>query len=245
MATFQGLDAAVRQVLVDVRGQGIEAARKHFIAAARAGRDEVIDQAVRRAGQAPETRQAVDGQLGAQLESVKPGGRITFGFDYGQEVVQTALMLLRHASPIASGKYRDGHRVMESATLIYTTWGGGLPGKILAIISNDVPYSRRIEIGIKKDGTPFVTDTPPRVYERVAKDMAKRFDGDMLDVGYWFVEIAGGYVIKGRLHRRVSYKANRRSKGFRQGKRSRILSNSQHKGKAVRYPAIVITRKVN
>lgn len=233
---FAQLDRGVQRFLVDARGKAVEEAKRLFAQEHRARVREVVEDAKRRSGSVPGQETAVDGRIGVPLEQVKQ--RALTSFEYINEIVDVALMLLRQASPVDSGDYRTSHHVVDGAKVSY----GARQSNRAVVISNDKPYSRRLEIGVKKDGTPFVADVPPRIYERVAKELQRRYDGATMDVSYAFVELPGGYVIKGRLSRRVAYKRSRRSSGFRKGATSRVLSNAGQKGKALRYPALVITQ---
>jgi hypothetical protein len=233
---FAQLDKGVQRFIVDGRGKSIVEARKLLAREHRARVAQAVQEAERRGGTRPETKTSVDGRLGASLDQVKERALTTI--DVSVEILDIALMLLRQASPVDSGEYRTSHAVIEGARVSY---GAGQSNRS-TVISNTVPYARRLEIGVKKDGSPFVADVPPRIYERVARELQRRYDSAAIDINFAFVELPGGYVIKGRLSRRVAYRRSRRSRGFRQGAASRVLSNSRDKGKALRYPAIVITR---
>lgn len=233
---FAQLDRGVQTFIVDGRGKALVEGRKMLAREHRARVAEAVKEAERRGGSKPDTETSVDGRLGVPLEQVKERALTTI--DVSVEIVDIALMLLRQASPVDSGDYRNAHAVIEGAKVSY----GAAASNRSTVISNTEPYARRLEIGVKKDGTPFVAEVPPRIYERVARELQRKYDSAAIDINFAFVELPGGYVIKGRLSRRVAFRRSRRSRGFRQGAASRLLSNTRDKGKALRYPAIVITR---
>jgi hypothetical protein len=43
------------------------------------------------------------------------------------------------------------------------------------VISNPVPYARKIEIGKTRSGRPFVIQVPPRIYERAAMALRSKY----------------------------------------------------------------------
>jgi len=142
-------------------------------------------------GKNPPYKVFVDGRLNAPLESVKPAGVIEFVWDETLPivVVERGLEWLREESPVVSGTYRDSH----------TLYVNGSPAARLPeayrgeeiMISNPVPYARKIEVGRTRAGRAFVIQVPNRIYERVARRLQQRFDNVAAITFAWVPLTAG------------------------------------------------------
>jgi hypothetical protein len=86
------------------------------------------------------------------------------------------------------------------------------------VILNTSPYARRLEVGTRPDGRPFVIQVKPRIVEETAILARSRF-GNMAKLSFGYFDLASGYTL-------------RRSAGRARGRRS---------GAAIRYPGIRIT----
>jgi hypothetical protein len=87
------------------------------------------------------------------------------------------------------------------------------------VILNTSPYARRLEIGKRRDGRPFVIQVKPRIVEEIAITARARF-GNVAKLSFSYFDLASGYTL-------------RRSAGRAKSRRS---------GAAIRYPGIRITR---
>lgn len=132
-------------------------------------------------GYEPEHKLTIDGRQTYRIgDDINPDrGTVVYAFamfaERVQEIVDAALEALRDASPVVSGAYHDGHSLYVNDQPV-----DELPDTVSAsdaiMIANPVPYARRIEVGKRADGTPFVIQVEPRVYERVTKTIiAPRF----------------------------------------------------------------------
>lgn len=179
---------------------------------ARKTRDELIAK-----GEAPPFYQTfVDGHEGAAEETVRlDGGAILYRFNVLGLAATFALEYARRRSPEQSGEYRDSWVVFVDGQV----WGkefDRIPADATVILTNHAPYHRRIDTGGQRGiGRKIVEDTRQAVMARW---------GGVLDVARQFVEIPGGYILKGRARAR--------------GKRR--LRASQRAGAAMQYPAIVM-----
>lgn len=141
----------------------------------------------------------VDGRRGAKEEAVRADGRIVY--DYGRlaEVVQAAMDLLFELSPVLSGEYRMGHTLfvngIEARNL--ADWDG--EGEV--IISNPLPYARKIELGKMKMRVPG-TD---HVYEQAEWLMLQRF-GNQARIKFTYRGLSGGSVLTGKAHGESQYR---------------------------------------
>lgn len=90
----------------------------------------------------------VDGVAGAREEDVKVNGRIVYRYPRHEEVVRAAMDLLFELSPVLSGEYRLGHTILVDGAAVsdLSAWDG--TGEV--VITNLLPYSRKIEAGKMK-----------------------------------------------------------------------------------------------
>ena len=113
-----------RQFAVFTEKVSGETARKERVASvARKVLDDTLTRNARIIGRRPEYRQYVDGVEGAALESIKPGGKIVFRFEFGVGVAQVIVSLLRASSPYdptpdGLPHYRDRHFVIVDDVIV-------------------------------------------------------------------------------------------------------------------------------
>jgi hypothetical protein len=133
----------------------------------------------------------VDGVRGAREEQVTPDGTIIYVYPRLDEVVQAAMELLFELSPVLSGAYRMGHTLfvdgVEARNL--EAWSG--QGQIL--ISNVLPYSRKIELGKMSMRVPG----SDHVYEQAEFALRQRF-GNQARIVFTFRGLMGGSVLTTR-----------------------------------------------
>lgn len=185
-------------------------AQKALAKFSRQERDKVVAAKQTRSGQPVQYTTAVNGRLGASEDSVILPGPIVYTFDSGTEVGAYLLDFLQARAPKETGDYirgfffiQDGRRVTTAAAL--------KPGKPFYII-NDRPFSRKIEIGAME------MRVPPHIFEDANQAARRRF-GNMARFRVQFLELTGGYVLKGR------------------GRRRRRKSRA---GEPMRYPAVFV-----
>ena len=133
----------------------------------------------------------VDGVRGAREEQVRPDGTIIYVYPRLDEVVQAAMELLFELSPVLSGAYRMGHTLfvdgVEARNL--EDWSG--EGQIL--ISNVLPYSRKIELGKMTMRVPG----SDHVYEQAEFALRQRF-GNQARIIFTYRGLMGGSVLTTR-----------------------------------------------
>lgn len=119
-------------------------------------------------GRVPHYTVAVDGRMGAALESVKPDGVIIteFDVDFDKEVLTWLHDQLRIHSPISDGRdpdpnveYLDSHKLFADGN--ETDIAGEIPAAREFVFVNTVPYAAKIERGES-------TQAPDGVYQVVA-----------------------------------------------------------------------------
>lgn len=185
-------------------------------------------------GRVPPRTITVDGQKGASLDSVKPGGS---GIIVEWEIVSDVLVwigqTLRDRSPKISGDFRDGWTLLADG--VEVPKGGKTPPDVSVFtFVNAVPYARKIEVGKTESGRDFVIQVPNRIAERTAKDAQSRF-GNIAKIRSVWISLNSAYTLK----------HNQASRSFAGGKMH--VSSRQRPdraaGSSITYPAITVTLK--
>lgn len=126
---------------------------------------------------------------GNPIEQVQLPGPIVYHYRQRAHelsaIVAAAIRSLQEASPVVSGTYRDNHWLyVDGAPVtaspdepaIAAALKDARPGAIV-MVANPVPYSRRLEVGVTQSGRAFVVQVPPRIYDRVGKQLQDRYAG--------------------------------------------------------------------
>lgn len=176
------------------------------------------------AGARPQVRTIVDGRIGASEDAVQPYGLIRYEFSHLGEIALAAMEAVRERVPRKSGRYRDSWFVMVDGAPVAPN---AIPlSADEVIIVSDEPYSRRLLVGKRKDGRPFVlTNLAPGFMELAREDVARRF-GNQVRVRVQFIALKGAYRLAS------SYTAPGQRKAYK-GKRA---------GDEITYPALIIRR---
>jgi hypothetical protein len=153
----------------------------------------------------------VNDRVGASIQSVEPPGPIVYTAVWWPEILEYGLSYAAERSPVLSGRFRRSWFAMENGTPV--TDFDAIPLNAECIITNDQPYSRKIEVGHMH------MSVPPGVVEDLVSALRRKF-GNLITVRRRFIPLEGAYVTK---------RASRRRRRARPG--GRVLS----------YPAAVIT----
>lgn len=176
-------------------------------------------------GRVPARTITVDGREGAPLTDVRPdGGSIIVEYELINDVLIWIGETLRQRSPVISGKYRDSWTLLADGTEVSRE--ETVPVADTYTFVNDVPYARKIEVGLTESGRPFVIQVPNRIAERTAKDAAQRF-GNVAKIKSTFIGLQNAYVLK--------TPGSSRSRGRR--KKTRV-------GAVLTYPAIEVSMRL-
>lgn len=140
-------------------------------------------------GKVPEHETIVDGAQRDDIDSVRPGGRITFEFRFVDEVLEWIGEQLVLNSPVLSGRYATSHVVFVDGVEADT--GSEARGNEYIFV-NTVPYARKIDRGLSPQA-------PDGVYEAVAAVAARRF-GNIVRVRFSYRAIAGGEADRSDRH---------------------------------------------
>lgn len=183
MATASSLERQLR-----VTGQGLS---KREIGAlmARVAKS-ALQEAINAGEASPQYTRVVNGRVGASEESVEPPGPIVYLFNTLNEAAVYALAFVEARSPVRSGRFKRAWFVMVNGN----PWNVGakpIPDDAEVIVTNDVPYARRIEVGHMK------LSVPPGIVESARQAVQRKF-GDSVKAQRRFIELSGGYRVKGR-----------------------------------------------
>jgi hypothetical protein len=213
--------ATMRAYVTQVAVTQKENARQHMVATARAEEARVLrEQTARSGGIAPTLTRIVDGKRGAAYEAVGDKGLIILEWKYLREIAAVAMRKLKARAPEQRGDYKRGLKVF-AGNAEATLSAAGIPLGVQRItVVATVPYSRRLEVGKSKDGSPFVVQVPPHMVAETAAFLAKDYAGvARIRFTYEDVEGPGGT-------------RSRPSTGNRRADRKRDV--------ALRYPAIQV-----
>lgn len=179
----------VNNLTVNVAGLTDEAAVKAMVSTAYAAKARVMG------GTPPPSgyRQVVDQIEGAPIESVRPDGVIVFAWQYLGFVVRDIYDALVARSPVVSGKYVHSVEVISDGQPASPDDDFSLAKQVMLVAT--APYSRKLEVHLRKDGRPFVVQVPPHIVEDT-RDMAVRLYGDLATFEFNYVEISNPYVLR-------------------------------------------------
>lgn len=139
-------------------------------------------------------QQFVDGSRDAPIEGVRYDGVVVLAWQYLREVVQRCFEALVLSSPVFEGHYRDSISILLNDD-------EGIAGSKLDDINSEtekvtiVPtadYARKLEVGLRRDGTPFVVQVPLHNVEMVARMLASRYR-DLAEIEFNYVDIIPAY----------------------------------------------------
>jgi len=223
----QSLQALRQTITVGWKNLTEEQARHHLVNTARQGIAGILNEQTATVGARPSAIVYANTPGNSNLETVKLPGPIVAIFDQRPAIVKMALEELRNASPVVSGLYRNSHIILLNGTQI-----DALPANLSAsdqiVLTNPVPYARRIEIGKTKAGRDFTISVPNRIYERVAKNKLLPRFRNVANISFGYVELSGAYKIQGRLSSHYSIGGGK------------LRKRRQQVGKNVQAPAIFI-----
>lgn len=166
----------------------------------------------------------VNGRFGAEEETVAPPGPILYVFHWWREIVEFALQSAVERSPEKSGDYKKSWFIMTPGGVVKGF--DDIPLNATVILTNNQPYSRKIDVGHMR------MSVPPGVIEDVRKMVMARF-GNFVTAKRTMIPLPGGYILKGRFRR-----------GYRQFARTKLRQDTQA-GAQMTYPALVLSMKIS
>lgn len=219
----RAVDAFTRELTVASRDLTERQAREALHDTARRERARVIgEQSTRAGGIAPTSEVIVDGHRRARIEEAEARSTIVIEYEYLREAVVEILRALAARSPQRSGRYLrsfmvivDGQRTADYEDVKHNSRE--------IVIVNTTPYSRRLEVGKRKDGRPFVIQVRPKIIEQTAMAASRRFGN--------IARVRPTYVTADQYPDLPAYVV-----GVERGRRRKLVREP------MRYPAIRITR---
>jgi hypothetical protein len=151
-----------------------------------------------------EYTRVVNGRVGASEDAVTPPGPIVYVGSWLPQVATYALAYARERSPVQSGRFKDNWFVMVNG--VVTTAFDAIGPEDEAILTNDQPFARKIEVGRTEAGRPFVLRVPPGIVENTRQAVLRRF-GNVIRAERRFISLAGGYTPRREGGRPVTYPA--------------------------------------
>lgn len=227
-----------RDLVVNVRGLNASAASQ---AIARAARERVAlveqQQAARSGGTMPDHISYVDGRQDSRFESVKPDGVILLQWHYLTEAVIRVVDHLLVAGPEQKGDWKDSVQTFVGDDLVPRSQR--LPADATeATVVVRADYARRLEVGKRDSGGPFVLQVPMHFVEESSvalKPVLRRLGWQPR---FTYVSLADGFGLSAAAMRRRHFG----ERGIRTEKSDRKIAGSRERETTVRYPAIVITK---
>ncbi len=164
----------------------------------------------------------VNGRSGVEEEQVVPPGPIVYLFQWWTDIIEFGLRTLIDRSPEQSGSYKQSWFAMVNGAVVsdYTR----IPIEAQVVLTNNQPYSRKIEVGHMH------MSVPPGVVEDCRRVVMRRY-GNLIDVKATMITLPGGYILKGRFTRGVRPHARRK------------LRKDTMAGAQMTYPSLVLTMR--
>lgn len=184
------------------------------------GARQVRDAAVASGDAPPSFRTFVDGREGANEDNVRPDGAILYRFSALGVAAEFAIAFCIGRSPVREGRYRASWFIAVDGRV----WTGAIrdiPPGATVMITNHAPYHRKIDTGGQ-------VTVGRGIVEAARQAVLRRYP--VLRVERQFVELPGGYVLKGHAARRL----------IARGKRAR---SGRRAGAVMTYPAVVISER--
>jgi hypothetical protein len=181
----------------------------------------------------------VDGHEGAPEEAVRPAGVIVYRYPRLELVAQYAMEVLFDLSPVLSGEYRNSHMLLVDGSPV-ASLKGWRPGQEI-VISNTVPYSRKIEIGKMRMRVPG-TDM---VYQQARRKVMARY-GNLAKVEFTYRGIVGGVQVNQAAAGSFGQPwwlggaAPREATGTREIAIAKARGQTAHNRPNVRFPCLII-----
>lgn len=130
-------------------------------------------------------KRRVDGIEGASEEAVKPNGVIVYRYPRLEQVVQYAMEVLFDLSPVLSGEYRQAHTIFVNGMAVPNL--KGTPAGTEVVISNPMPYARKIEVGSMTMRAPG----SDQVYQQARRRVMLRYS-NLASIQFTYRDVASG-----------------------------------------------------
>lgn len=237
MATVQAFTHTLTKFAADLPQQGARLVYE----AAKAEERRVVGQALRISGVAPAVQRFVDGRLvsengpmGLGLLGVKPTSKVTLRYAYTKEVAKYARELLIKVAPKRSRNYIRDIMIFVNGERV-NSLHGEIPYDAEITIVPTADYVRRLEVGKKRNGQPFIVQAPYHMVELLTKSQVQPKYRKLAEVSFKYTDLDNPYILKGRLVG-TKYKNQAGRVATRKAWADRTA------GQPIRYPTMVIGR---
>ena len=179
---------------------------------------------------------AVDGKIGAPMETVKEGGTIAAHFELLGGMLEWIGEMLVKGSPVLTGRYADSHMLFLDG--VEHEPGAALPDFEEAVFVNVQPYARKIERGLS-------SQAPDGVYQAVAAVAKQRF-GNMASINFTYRGVVGGTPINQTLAASsgqpwwLGGAAPRAASGLTETQIAKAFGKTAHNKSNVHFPAVIV-----
>jgi len=189
MFTAEALKSLERDLVIQVTETNKEASQKALYDRARFERDRVLKGTPRPSS----FRQAVNHVDGAALETVKWDGIVVFSWFYLKEVAIRAYEALVRNSPVYKGEYIERIRILINGEHSSLSAIDAATTEVQIVASAD--YARRLEVGLRPDGSKFVIQVPLHNVELVSRMLKKQFS-DVASIWFNYVDLPDAWALK-------------------------------------------------
>ncbi len=165
--------------------------------------------------------------------------QVVLQFDYRREIVLETLRILLQNSPEISGDYKDAFTLYidGKASLNFNQAIKDIvPGARVQII-NRAPYARKLEVGKRWDGSPFVLTKPPGMVERSASQASASKYQRLARIFFSYADLSDAYILQGS--EIGSTYIDNLGQTVRRGKKKDRVG-----GQPISYPSITVAEKV-
>jgi hypothetical protein len=174
-----------------------EETRQLLIKTAKAGHDKIMRQQFAREHVFPTWYAYANTYTNRNIENVKLPGPIVYKYTYDHEMFLVALRYLTQMSPMDTGLYKRSHTLFINDRPVRP--GTPIKHGDRIFIANTVIYARRLEIGRRESGQPFLMSVPNRIYESVTKKILIPRYRNVARISMGYVTLPDAYRAKGRL----------------------------------------------
>ncbi len=225
-----------RELEFGTRGLTGPAASRRLAAMARAHIAEVErQQAARSGGVVPDHTTTVDGRAGAAPEQVRPDGVILIAWHYLTEAVIRTVTYLEENGPERKGGWKASITTFVDDTAVPRT--ARLPaGATEAVVVVRADYARRLEVGKRDSGGPFVLQVPMHFVEQAAVALRPVLRPLGWEPRFTYVDVPDAFALSVEATRRRRFG----QRGIVTERAQRRVPGGRDVESQVRYPAIVL-----
>lgn len=182
MAGFETFDRDIRLATAGLEQAAISAELAKFARSELSG-------AIARREASPVYARFVNGRLGASEDEVEAPGPILYVFSWWDQIIKVALDYLQQRSPKGpTGRYSKSFIVMVNGRI--GTRGQQIQATDEVIVTNRLPYTRKIQVGAMK------MSVPPGIFDDARRHLHRHLGRDLVEVRVRFLNLPNPYILK-------------------------------------------------